>query len=113
MWALQLRCSERPAQESRNHSGLKPFVLYTLRRTALTKLGERAGGDAFVLARIAGHSSITVTQRYIHPQADAINRVFAASQAQVVTKFAHSKTPKLQPRKNLNVTPRNCLNTKD
>lgn len=61
-------------------SGVKPFVPYTLRHTALTNLGEKAGGDVFVLARIAGHSSITVTQRYIHPQADAISRVFAASQ---------------------------------
>jgi len=49
----------------------------------------------FVLARIAGHSSITFTQRYIHPQADAINRVFAASQ--VDTKLGTSKeTPKLK-----------------
>jgi integrase len=95
MWALQLRCSERPAQESRNHSGLRPFVLYTLRRMALTKLGERAGGDAFVLARIAGHSSITVTQRYIHPQPDAINRVFAASQPQVVTKLSTLKNAEI------------------
>ena len=58
---------------------MKAFVPYTLRHTALTKLGEKAGGDLFVLARIAGHSSITVTQRYIHPQADEINRVFAAA----------------------------------
>jgi|HubBroStandDraft_2_1064218.scaffolds.fasta_scaffold537921_2 hypothetical protein len=40
---------------------------------------EKAGGDVFVLARIAGHSSISVTQRYIHPQADAINRVFGVA----------------------------------
>jgi integrase len=58
--------------------GEKRFVPYTLRHTALTNLGEKAGDDVFVLARIAGHSSITITQRYIHPQADAINRVFAA-----------------------------------
>jgi integrase len=58
-------------------SDVKAFVPYTLRHTALTNLGERAGGDVFVLARIAGHSSITVTQRYIHPQAEAINRVFS------------------------------------
>jgi hypothetical protein len=32
-----------------------------------------------VLARIAGHSTIAITQRYIHPQADAINRVFATA----------------------------------
>jgi hypothetical protein len=33
--------------------------------------------DVFTLARIAGHSSITITQRYVHPQADAIERAFA------------------------------------
>ena len=31
----------------------------------------------FTLARIAGHSSITIIQRYVHPQADAIERAFA------------------------------------
>jgi integrase len=61
-------------------SGVEPFefVPYTLRHTGLTNLGEAAGGNVFVLARIAGHSSITVTQRYIHPQRDAINDVFTA-----------------------------------
>ncbi|HJX94916.1 MAG TPA: hypothetical protein VJ324_04820, partial [Candidatus Acidoferrum sp.] len=50
------------------------------------------GGDVFVLARIAGHSSITVTQRYIHPQADAINRVFAAAaHSHVGTKLGPGK----------------------
>jgi len=43
-------------------------------------LGATAGGDPFVLARIAGHSSITITQRYIHPQQEAVQRVFTASQ---------------------------------
>ncbi len=55
---------------------LKPFEPYVLRHTALTQLAQ-AGCDAFTLARIAGHSSITITQRYIHPQADAIERAFA------------------------------------
>ena len=71
-------------------SGVKPFVPYTLRHTALTRLGEKAGGDVFVLARIAGHSSITVTQRYVHPQADAISRVFS-SQLPVGTKLGTVK----------------------
>jgi integrase len=55
---------------------LKAFPPYVLRHTALTQLAQ-AGCDAFTLARIAGHSSITITQRYIHPQADAIERAFA------------------------------------
>jgi site-specific recombinase XerD len=61
---------------------VQAFVPYTLRHTALTNLGGKAGGNVFVLAQIAGRSSIIVTQRYIHPQADAINRVFAASASQ-------------------------------
>jgi integrase len=51
------------------------FQPYVLRHTALTQLAE-AGCDVFTLARIAGHSSITITQRYVHPQADAIDRAF-------------------------------------
>jgi site-specific recombinase XerD len=57
---------------------VQDFVPYVLRHTALTRLGEKAGGNVFALASIAGHSSITVTQRYIHPQADTINRIFSS-----------------------------------
>ncbi len=57
-------------------SGVTAFPPYVLRHTALTRLGEKAGGDIFVLARIAEHSTITITQRYIHPQADAIGQCF-------------------------------------
>jgi integrase len=54
---------------------LKSFQPYVLRHTALTQLAE-AGCDVFTLARIAGHSSITITLRYVHPQADSIERAF-------------------------------------
>ncbi len=53
------------------------FEPYILRHTALTRLAE-SGCDVFTLARIAGHSSITITQRYVHPQADAVERAFTA-----------------------------------
>ena len=53
----------------------KRFEPYCLRHTALTRLAE-AGCDAFTLAKIAGHSSITMTARYCHPQAEAIERAF-------------------------------------
>jgi integrase len=56
-------------------TGCKRFEIYCLRHSALTMLAE-SGCDAFTLARIAGHSSITITQRYCHPQADAIERAF-------------------------------------
>ena len=68
----------------------RPFEPYCLRHTALTRLAE-SGCDAFTLARIAGHSSIMITQRYCHPQADAIERAFAklSSGKEVVTEGGH------------------------
>jgi integrase len=50
---------------------VRPFVLYSLRHTFLTRLGE-SGCDVWTLARIAGHSSITMSNRYVHPGNDAI-----------------------------------------
>jgi len=60
---------------------IRPFQPYCLRHTALTRLAE-AGCDAFTLARIAGHESIAMTKRYVHPQADAIERAFAKAHSQ-------------------------------
>jgi integrase len=52
-------------------SGVRPFVLYSLRHTFLTRLGE-SGCDAWTLARIAGHSSIAMSSRYVHPSETAV-----------------------------------------
>jgi integrase len=48
-----------------------PFVLYSLRHTFLTRLGE-SGCDVWTLARIAGHSQIGISSRYVHPSEDAM-----------------------------------------
>jgi integrase len=53
---------------------LKPFAPYSIRHTALTNLAAQC--DTFALKTIAGHSSITITQRYVHPQAEAITEAF-------------------------------------
>ena len=52
-------------------SGVRPFVLYSLRHTFLTRLGE-SGCDTWTLARIAGHSSIAISSRYVHPSEEAV-----------------------------------------
>jgi len=52
-------------------SSVRPFVLYSLRHTFLTRLGE-SGCDAWTLARIAGHNSIGISARYVHPSEDAV-----------------------------------------
>ena len=68
---------------------LPPFEPYVMRHTALTRMAPFC--DPFTLARIAGHSSITITQRYCHPQADAVESAFAkfASREEVVTDGGH------------------------
>ena len=55
-------------------SGVKPFEPYILRHTALTFFGKFL--DPFTLARVAGHSAISMTSRYVHPDSDSIERGF-------------------------------------
>jgi integrase len=55
----------------RNEKPVRPFVLYSLRHTFLTRLGQ-SGCDVWTLARIAGHASITISSRYVHPSEDAV-----------------------------------------
>jgi integrase len=52
-------------------SRVRPFVRYSLRHTFPTRLGE-SGCDAWTLARIAGHSSVAMSARYVHPSEDAV-----------------------------------------
>jgi integrase len=54
-----------------NEKAIRPFVLYSLRHTFLTRLGE-SGCDAWTLARIAGHSNVSMSSRYVHPSEDAV-----------------------------------------
>jgi integrase len=59
----------------RRHNFPKDFVLHSLRHTCLTRLGE-AGADAFTIMKLAGHSSVTVSQRYVHPTPESVERAF-------------------------------------
>jgi integrase len=51
------------------------FVIHSLRHTMLTRLGE-SGADAFTIMRIAGHSSVTISQRYVHPSPESLETAF-------------------------------------
>jgi integrase len=53
----------------------KEFVLHLLRHSMLTRLGE-SGADAFTTMRVAGHSTVVVSQRYIHPSPESVERAF-------------------------------------
>jgi integrase len=73
-------------------SGVRPFVLYTLRHTFLTRLGE-SGCDVWTLSRIAGHSTIGISARYVHPSEDA---VFSAM-SKMSKNLPEPVTPKMLP----------------
>ena len=62
----------------------------------LTRLGE-SGVDAFTIMRIAGHSSIVVSQRYIHPTPEAVERAFERLQL-------FGKGPEIEPKRQLPAT---------
>lgn len=65
-------------RESLNLS--KEFVLHSLRHSMLTRLGE-SGADAFTIMRVAGHSTVIVSQRYIHPSPESVERAFERLEA--------------------------------
>jgi len=67
---------KRQHRKAVKDSKVRPFVLYSLRHTFLTRLGE-SGCDVWTLARIAGHSSIAISARYVHPSEDAVLNAMA------------------------------------
>lgn len=48
------------------------FVLHTFRHTYGTRLGE-TGADAFTIMKLMGHSTVPVSQRYVHPSPEAMD----------------------------------------
>jgi len=53
----------------------REFVIHSLRHTFGTRLGD-SGTDAFAIREVMGHSSVVISQRYIHPNQDAVRRAF-------------------------------------
>jgi len=48
--------------------------LHAMRHTFLTEAGEYT--DPFTLQYVAGHDNIKTTMRYVHPQANAVRKLF-------------------------------------
>jgi integrase len=49
------------------------FVLHSLRHTFGTRLAE-SGADAFTIMKLMGHSTVAVSQRYVHPSPESLER---------------------------------------
>jgi integrase len=65
--------SRKLAEEAavNDEKSIRPFVLYSLRHTFLTRLAE-SGCDPWTFARIAGHSNVSMSSRYVHPSEDVV-----------------------------------------
>jgi integrase len=59
----------QPHLNAIKQSGVRPFVLYSLRHTFLTRLGQ-SGCSPWTLAKIAGHSDINMSKTYVHASDD-------------------------------------------
>ncbi len=80
-------------------TGLKmpaDFVIHSWRHTMLTWLGE-AGADAFSIMKIAGHSSVTVSQRYVHPTPEGLDRAFDRLESLNAEKFEQAEAETKEP----------------
>ncbi len=67
----------------------KEFVVYSLRHTFGTRLGE-SGADPYVIMRLMGHSSIVISQKYVHPTPEHVERAMARKE--VMDKLMRGET---------------------
>ena len=87
VWPAQTRSALGGSSIKKQHakapraSKVRPFVLYSLRHTFLTRLGE-SGCDAWTMARIAEHGSVAMSTRYARPSEDAAFTAGEARRAQ-------------------------------
>lgn len=70
-------------------------VIHSFRHTFGTRLGE-GGADAFTIMKAMGHSSVLVSQKYVHPAPEAMERAFerldAANQKAIASLPGGQKT---------------------
>ena len=91
--------NEKAGGDGEKQRPLKAWVLYSFRHTFLTRLGE-SGCDAWTLARIAGHSSIAISSRYVHPSDDAVLNAISNLSGH---KTGHSQSQAKLPKKSKGV----------
>lgn len=87
-----------------NLAKIRPFDVYSIRHTFLTRLGE-SGCDVWTLARIAGHSNISISQRYVHPSEDAALNALSRLSGHIFGHSTENATPTVDRELLLSDTP--------
>jgi len=73
---IHARIRRETVKEDGTPAFSKEFVVYSLRHTFGTRLGE-SGADPYVIMRLMGHSSIVISQKYVHPTPEHVERAMA------------------------------------
>jgi len=63
--------TKKPHHKACKAAAFAPFELYTFRHTCLTRWAA-SGMDPWTLAYLAGHRDMSITKRYVHPQAETV-----------------------------------------
>ena len=82
-------------EKARMDASLKGLRLHDLRHTFATRLIQ-SGADPFTVQRILGHSTITMTMRYVHPSEDLM-RVAVANLDRNFAQSLHNSQPSPVP----------------
>jgi len=77
---LSIYTLEAQHSRLRENQKLADCVIHSFRHTFGTRLGE-AGADAFTIMRVMGHSTVTVSQKYVHPTPETVERAFERLEA--------------------------------
>ena len=96
----------------KQHKWPKEFVLYALRHTFATRFAESCNGDANLVMKALGHSSVLMSQKYIHPTVDYLALAFKRKEEfdRIMRGESHTDTPSIDHPNSLgpvgNATPR-------
>jgi hypothetical protein len=74
-------------------SGITPYRALCSEAHGAYPAGQGGAGDVFALAKIAGHSSITITQKHVHPEEETIDEVFSRLAGGLRRKRSPQKSP--------------------
>jgi integrase len=99
-WTMKSR-HDRTIARMKDQGVASSFCPYVLRHTGLTRLGE-SGSDVFAIQKIAGHTDIKMTSRYVHPTPPHIEQSFTKLNAYNAEKAAQRNTAKPDAEHELN-----------